>query len=77
MTAHSFDHERLDLYRLAIEFVAVSFEASESLDGRHRARFGGSKVLVSRSPVRSIRLKSITITSTASLSTSTSTSTRL
>jgi hypothetical protein len=41
MIAHSFDHERLDVYRLTIEYVAVSFEASESLDGRHPGRAVG------------------------------------
>jgi hypothetical protein len=51
MTTHSFDHERLDVYRLAIEYVAVSFDASESLDGRHRAWFGDRKC---RHPGRAI-----------------------
>jgi four helix bundle protein len=32
----TFDHERLDVYRLAIAYVARSFEASRSLDGLHR-----------------------------------------
>ena len=36
MTAHSFDHQRLDVYRLSIEYVAASFDSSESLTGRHR-----------------------------------------
>jgi four helix bundle protein len=36
MTAQSFDHERLDVYRLSIEYVARSFEASQSLAGLHR-----------------------------------------
>ena len=36
MTAQSFDHERLDVYRLSIEYVAASFAASASLTGRHR-----------------------------------------
>jgi four helix bundle protein len=36
MTAQSFDHERLDVYRLSIEYVARSFDASQSLGGLHR-----------------------------------------
>jgi hypothetical protein len=36
MTAQSFDHERLDVYRLSIDYVARSFEAAQSLDGLHR-----------------------------------------
>ncbi|WP_168564959.1 four helix bundle protein [Crateriforma spongiae] len=36
MTTQSFDHQRLDVYRLSIEYVATSFDASESLTGRHR-----------------------------------------
>ena len=36
MTAQSFDHERLDVYRLSIEYVAASFDASGPLNGRHR-----------------------------------------
>jgi four helix bundle protein len=36
MTAQSFDHERLDVYRLSIDYVARSFEASQSLEGLHR-----------------------------------------
>jgi four helix bundle protein len=36
LTAQSFDHERLDVYRLSIEYVALSFEASQSLEGLHR-----------------------------------------
>ena len=36
MTAQSFDHQRLDVYRLSIDYVAASFDASESLTGRHR-----------------------------------------
>jgi hypothetical protein len=36
MTAQSFDHERLDVYRLSIDYVARSFEASQSLAGLHR-----------------------------------------
>lgn len=36
MTEQSFDHERLDVYRLSIDYVARSFEASCSLEGLHR-----------------------------------------
>ena len=36
MTAQSFDHERLDVYRLSIDYVARSFETSRSLSGIHR-----------------------------------------
>jgi hypothetical protein len=36
MTAQSFDHERLDVDRLSIDYVARSFEASQSLEGLHR-----------------------------------------
>ena len=36
MTAQSFDHERLDVSRLSIEYIAASFDASEPLNGRHR-----------------------------------------
>ena len=36
MASQSFDHERLDVYRLSIDYVACSFEASQSLQGLHR-----------------------------------------
>lgn len=36
MTTPTFDHERLDVYGLSIEYVSASFDASESLNGRHR-----------------------------------------
>ena len=36
MTEPIFDHERLDVYRLSIEYVANAFEASRSLSGLHR-----------------------------------------
>ncbi len=36
MTAQSFDHERLDVYHLSIDYVARSFTASQSLNGLHR-----------------------------------------
>ena len=32
----SFDHERLDVYRLAIEYVASSYRIAKSLDGAER-----------------------------------------
>jgi len=31
-----FDHERLDVYRLAIEYVATSYRIAKSLDGQER-----------------------------------------
>ena len=31
-----FDHDRLDVYRLSIEYVAASFEVSKTLNGLHR-----------------------------------------
>ena len=36
MIAQSFDHERLDVYRLLIDYVARSFEAAQPLEGLHR-----------------------------------------
>ncbi len=36
MTEHLFDHDRLDVYRLAIEYVAIAFESSRSLEGLQR-----------------------------------------
>ena len=36
MTTQPFDHQRLDIYRLSIEYVATSFATPESLTGRHR-----------------------------------------
>ncbi len=36
MTAQSFDHERLVVYRLWIDYVARSFEAAQALEGLHR-----------------------------------------
>lgn len=36
MTTQTFDHERLDVYRLSIDYVARSFDASQSLGGLHR-----------------------------------------
>jgi four helix bundle protein len=31
-----FDHDRLDVYRLSIEYVALSFDIAKSLSGLHR-----------------------------------------
>ncbi len=36
MTEPIFDHDRLDVYRLAIEYVSASFADAKSLDGVHR-----------------------------------------
>ncbi len=36
MNAPIFDHDRLDVYRLSIDYVAQSFETSKSLGGLHR-----------------------------------------
>lgn len=36
MASQSFDHERLDVYRRSIDYVAVSFETAQSLEGLHR-----------------------------------------
>jgi four helix bundle protein len=36
MTDHFFDHDRLDVYRLSIEYVAKAFDTSRSLEGLHR-----------------------------------------
>ncbi len=36
VTEPIFDHDRLDVYRLAIEYVSASFADAKSLDGVHR-----------------------------------------
>ncbi|MFN7735173.1 MAG: four helix bundle protein, partial [Pirellula sp.] len=36
MTDHFFDHDRLDVYRLSIDYVAKAFATSQSLEGLHR-----------------------------------------
>jgi len=36
MAEPTFDHERLDVYRLAIEYVAFSFQIAKSLSGANR-----------------------------------------
>jgi four helix bundle protein len=37
MDAPTFDHERLDVYRLSIEYVAFSYRLAKGLTGIHRA----------------------------------------
>ena len=36
MADHIFDHEKLDVYRLALEYVAESFRLARDLSGLHR-----------------------------------------
>ena len=36
MTEYLFDHDRLDVYRLSIEYVANAFDTSRLLAGLHR-----------------------------------------
>ena len=36
MTETTFDHDRLDVYRLSIEYVANAFDAAKDLSGLHR-----------------------------------------
>ena len=36
MTSYAFDHEKLDVYRLSIDYVARTFDASQALGGRYR-----------------------------------------
>ena len=36
MTDQLFDHDRLDVYRLSIQYVALAFETANSLRGIHR-----------------------------------------
>ena len=36
MTEPTFDHDRLDVYRLSIEYVSAAFDVSKSLSGLHR-----------------------------------------
>jgi four helix bundle protein len=36
MTEYFFDHDRLDVYRLSIDYVAKAFATSQSLEGLHR-----------------------------------------
>jgi len=37
VSSATFDHERLDVYRLSIEYVAFSFEIAKGLAGLHRS----------------------------------------
>ena len=43
MTAQSFDHERLDVYRLSIDYVARSFEAAAKWKVRCAEAGGGGR----------------------------------
>jgi len=36
MTEFLFDHDRLDVYRVSIEYVATAFDTSRKLSGLHR-----------------------------------------
>jgi four helix bundle protein len=36
MTEHIFDHDRLDVYRLSVDYVASSFRIAKDLNGNHR-----------------------------------------
>jgi hypothetical protein len=36
MKEHFFDHDRLDVYRLSIEYFANAFDTSRLLEGLHR-----------------------------------------
>jgi hypothetical protein len=49
MTERPFDHERVDAYRLSIDYVALSFEAAQPLEGLHRHACDGFAI-PSRSP---------------------------
>ncbi|NUQ61675.1 MAG: 23S rRNA-intervening sequence protein [Pirellulales bacterium] len=42
MTESMFDHDRLDVYRLAIEYTAESFAAAKGLSGLHRYARGSA-----------------------------------
>jgi hypothetical protein len=42
MTVQSFEHERLDVYRLSIDCVARSFESAQPLEGLHRHARGSA-----------------------------------
>jgi len=62
MAEHLFDHDRLDVYRLSIEYVATAFDTSRSLEEpnrRARDQWSRASTIVQ------------SITSTAMLSTST------
>ncbi len=36
MTEPIFDHDRLDVYRLSIDYIAASFKVAKDLSGLHR-----------------------------------------
>ena len=36
MAEPTFDHERLDVYRLSIDYVALSYQIAKTLNGTHR-----------------------------------------
>lgn len=36
MADHVFDHEKLDVYRLALDYMAATFESAQALSGLHR-----------------------------------------
>ena len=42
MTEHFFDHDRLDVYRLSIEYVATAFDSSRSMEGLYRHARGSA-----------------------------------
>jgi hypothetical protein len=64
-----FDHEKLDVYRISLDFAAWSYNLAKRLKGADR-HAGVQLLRASQSIPLSM---SITITSTAALSTSTST----
>jgi hypothetical protein len=40
MAEHLFDHDRLDVYRLSIEYVATAFDTARSLEEPNRSARG-------------------------------------
>ena len=42
MTDHFFDHDRFEVYRLSIEYVAKAFDTSRSLEGLPNQDWCGS-----------------------------------
>jgi hypothetical protein len=38
LTQLFFDHDRLDVYRLSIEYIATEFDSSRSMEGLHPSR---------------------------------------
>jgi len=78
MTEPIFDHDRLDVYRLAVQYPAESFRVAKGLSGLHRhARDQWLRATAWANRKPSTVSWSMTSTSTASLSTSTSTSTNI